>query len=281
MVFQTLKNGARSLFGRFLSRRREKEVLPLDEEERLNRLHSRAGVEHHQDILFQGVSVGGENFAALYRRCLQATGTPLTPANVLRRFQGRFSLVQYFLHSLAVEGARAEVGVYRGATALLLAHAARGRDPGFRGRGLYLVDSFEGASESGAQDLIPVREADGTARMRAFFAARKSDTSAELVRGCFRDFPEAEVVQGWIPQAFAQLPEMRWAFIHLDVTLHAPTLAALEYFHPRLAPGGVIVVDGYGSPFCPGLKQAWDGYCAREGIAFAVLAHQQAVIIKP
>jgi hypothetical protein len=275
MLLRTLKNGARALFA---GRTPAAGSFPLEEEERLNWLHARAGLERHQDILFEGVRVGAEPFAALYRRCLQQTGTPLTPASALRRFQSRFSLVQYFLHSLAIEGARAEVGVYRGATALLLAHAARARDPAYRGRDLYLLDSFAGASESGAADLIPVREPGGAARMHAFFPAGVSDTSPELVRGFFREFPEVEIVEGWIPQVFASLPQTRWAFVHLDVTLHDPTLAALEYFHPRLARGGVIVVDGYGSPFCPGLKRAWDAYCARHGLAFAVLAQQQAVL---
>lgn len=281
MLFHTLKSGVAALLERISSRRPDARVYPLEEEERLNRLHREAALDSHLDILFEGVRVGAENFAALYRRCLQATGTPLSPATTLRRFQARHSLVRYFLGTLALPGARAEAGVYRGATALLLAHAAKSRLPDFRGRGLYLVDSFEGTSRSDAQDLIPVRGADGTTRMEAFFPAARSDTSAEVVRGFFREFPEVEIVKGWIPQAFAALPEQPWAFVHLDVTLYAPTRAGLEYFHPRLCRGGVIVCDGYGSLFCPGLKRAWDEYCERHGVAFVVLGHQQAVIRKP
>ena len=251
---------------------------PLETEQNLNLLHSRAGVNRHLDILFRDISVGGENFADLYRRCLAHTGTAVTPFNVFQRFQARLDLVQYFLATLPVPGARAECGVYRGATARLLCHAWRSRQPGFRGDGLYLIDSFSGASTSSAHDLIPVRGANGTTRMEAFFPAGKTDTSAELVRGFFGDFPQVQICAGWIPQVFATLPERDWAFVHLDLTLYEPTLASLEYFYPRLNRGGVILCDG--SIFCPGAQTAWVEFCARHDIAFVSQGHRESVIIK-
>lgn len=281
MLLRTLKSAAAALFDHIAPRAPEAERLPLEEEERLERLHRAAALDTHLDLLFEDVRVGSESFAALYRRCLAATGTPLSAAAALRRFQARHALVRYFLATLALPGARAEAGVYRGATALLLAHAARTRLPAFRGENLYLLDSFEGASPADPQDLIPVRGLDGAVRRAPFFRTGAADTSAELVRGFFRDFPEARIVQGWVPQVLAELPEQPWAFVHLDLALYAPTRAALEYFQPRLAPGGVIVCDGYGSPFCPGLKTAWDEYCERAGVPFVVLGHQQAVMRRP
>ncbi len=281
MLLDTLKSGASALFDRWSSRRHEAAAYPLDEEQKLDRAHGRAPLDRHLEILFGDAKIGDQSFAELYRRCLRETGTPVTAAGVFRRFQSRFSLVQYFLSSLAIEAARAEIGVYRGATALLLARAARSSIPAYQGRDFYLVDSFEGTSGSRAEDLVPVRDADGRTHMRPFFPAGRTDTSAELVRGFFREFAEMEIREGWIPQVFVTLPETRWAFVHLDVTLYAPTLAGLEYFQPRLAAGGVIVCDGYGSPFCPGLQQAWDEYCARHDIPFVVLGSRQSVILAP
>jgi len=252
--------------------------LPLEEEQRLGGLHERAGYERHLDILYRDVRVAGLDFAPLYRRCLAATGTPVTAFNAFQRFQTRFELARYFLATLEVPGARAECGVYRGATALMLAELWRAREPSFDGEGLHLIDSFTGTSASVSQDLIAVRGSDGTIAREAFFPVGKSDTSPELVRGFMTAFPRAGIHAGWIPQVFATLPDLAWAFVHLDVTLYEPTLAALEYFHPRLSPGGVIVCDG--SIFCPGAERAWRLFCDQRGLAYVVLGHRETVLVK-
>lgn len=251
---------------------------PLETEQKLNLLHGRARVNQHLDILFRDINVGNENFADLYLRCLGHTGTAVTPFNVFQRFQTRLNLVQYFLATLSVPGARAECGVYRGATALLLCHAWRSRQADFGGNDFYLIDSFAGTSASSEHDLIPVRGDDGTTRMEPFFPAGKTDTSPELVRGFFGDFPNVQICAGWIPQVFATLPERDWAFVHLDLSLYEPTLAALEYFYPRLGKGGVILCDG--SIFCPGAEKAWDQFCTRHDIAHVTLGHREFAIIK-
>ncbi len=251
---------------------------PLETEEALNRLHDAAPADEHLRILFQDVKVGSENFVDLYRRCLAQTGTPVTPFNVFHRYQSRRDLLQYFFATLALPGARAECGTYRGATALLLAHAWKSRDPAFTGEGLYLIDSFVGTSESGQHDLIPVRGGDGKARREAFFPVAKADISPELVRGYFGEFPRVGICAGWIPQVFTTVPEQKWAFVHLDVTLFEPTLAALEYFIPRLTAGGVIICDG--SIFCPGAKKAWDEFCTERGLPFVVLGNRESILIK-
>jgi hypothetical protein len=251
---------------------------PLETEAAINRLHGSAPLNEHLEILFRDVRIGSENFTELYRRCLADTGTPVTPFNVFHRFQSRRDLLQYFFATLALPGARAECGTYRGATALLLAHAWRSREPAFTGNGLYLIDSFIGTSESGQHDFIPVRDEDGATRREAFFPVAKAGISPELVRGYFSEFPGVSICPGWIPQVFATLPELNWAFVHLDVTLYEPTLAALRYFVPRLTCGGVIICDG--SIFCPGAKKAWDEYCATQDLPFIVLGNRETILIK-
>ena len=275
MLFGKLMAATRSL----LSRRTAAAVeYPLETEQEVNLRHARADVDRHLDILFRDIRVGREAFTDLYRRCLEHTGTAVTPFNVLQRFQTRLELVQYFLATLPIPGARAECGAYRGATALLLCQAWRSRQPGFGGDDFYLIDSFSGTSASGERDLIPVRDADGTPRRAQFFPPGKTDTTATLVRGFFSDFPRVQICAGWIPPVFATLPERDWAFVHLDLTLYEPTLASLEYFYPRLNRGGVILCDG--SIFCPGAQAAWDEFCARHEIAYVSLGHRESVIIK-
>ena len=111
------------LFAGFKSRAAAPAEYPLETELALNQLHSGAPVDEHLRVLFHDVKVGSENFLDLYRRCLLHTGTPVTPFNVFHRYQSRRDLLQYFFATLTLHGARAECGTYRGATALLLAHA--------------------------------------------------------------------------------------------------------------------------------------------------------------
>jgi O-methyltransferase len=252
---------------------------PLEEEQRLYDAHGRAPIERHLDILYGDFTIGGTRFVDVYRQAMHATGTVVTPFNVFQRFETRRQLCQYLFATLDIPGLRAECGVYRGATALLLCRALKSRSPEFDGTGMHLIDSFSGTSNAVAQDLIPVRESDGSARMHEFFTPGKTDTSAELVRGFFAsEFPGATLNAGWIPAVFSSLPESHWAYVHIDVTLFEPTLAALEYFYPRLSPGGVILCDG--SIFCPGAERAVRQYCERKALAYAVLGHREYVLMK-
>ncbi|HYH41190.1 MAG TPA: TylF/MycF/NovP-related O-methyltransferase [Burkholderiales bacterium] len=251
---------------------------PLEIEARLSALHARTPVRAHLDMLYGDVRVGHESYVDLYSRCLEHTGTALTPYTVFHRFQTRHDLVRYFLATLDIPGGRVECGAYRGATALLLCNVWRSRDSGYMGDGFYLIDSFSGTSESTPHDLIAVRDARGDTRMAPFFPPRKTDVTSEMVRGFFTGFPDARVCEGWIPQVFEQLPEQPWAFVHLDLTLYEATLAALRYFYPRLASRGVLVCDG--SPFCPGAQKAMEDFCRETDIAYATLGHRETVLIK-
>lgn len=274
MLLKTLRLALRSL----TARETGPVEYPLETERKLNVLHGRAPVDQHLDMLFRDTSIGSEGFVALHKRCLDRTGTGVTPFNVFQRFQTRLALVNYFFSTLQVPGARAECGAYRGATALLLCHAWRSRQPEFNGAGFYLIDSFSGTSASVEQDLIAVRGPDGATHREAFFPAGKTDTSVDEVRGHFREFPDVEICAGWIPEVLASIRDQPWAFVRLDLTLFEPTLAAIEYFYPRLSQGGVMICDG--SIFCPGAETAWEQFCEQRDIAYVMLGHRQFVLIK-
>ena len=251
---------------------------PLEIEAKLGGLHGRAPIRRHLDILHGNLTIGGEPFTELYFRCMADTGTMVTPFNVFQRFQTRHDLVRYFLATLEVPGARVECGAYRGATALLLCRTARSLDADFDGTDFYLIDSFSGTSASTEHDFIPVREEGGATRMEPFFPPRTTDVKVEDVRACFREFPAARVLEGWIPAVFESLPEAAWAFVHLDLTLYEPTLAALQYFYDRLSAGGVLICDG--SVFCPGAQHAVDAFSSACDVPYVTLGHREAVFIK-
>jgi hypothetical protein len=278
MLFKMLQNATKRARG---SRAVDAAAIqfPLEEEQRLYAMHGRVPVERHLEILFGDLRIGDSPFVEAYRRAMHETGTVFTPFTVFQRFETRWQLCRYLFATLGVPGLRAECGVYRGATALLLCRAIASRRPGFDGNGMYLIDSFSGVSRSVDEDLIPVRGDDGSVALSTFFPEGKTDTSAELVRGFFaRDFPRAAVHAGWIPSVFASLPESGWAYVHLDLSLYEPTLAALEYFYPRLSPGGVILCDG--SIFCPGAEKALRSYCERNALSYVLLGYRMYVLLK-
>lgn len=64
---------------------------------------------------------------------------------------------------------------------------------------------------------------------------------------------------GLFPDTTAELEDLRFAFVHLDLDLPSSTLAALEYFHPRLVPGGILVADDYNDRFVKGCLDGWFG----------------------
>lgn len=254
-------------------------IYPLEEEKLLFDMHGRADLDRHLDILVGDYTIGSHRFADLYRAALQTTGTVVTPFNVFQRYETRRQMCRYLLATVGIPGLRAECGVYRGASALLFCQVLKATDPAFDGSGMYLIDSYSGTSAAHEPDLIPIKDEHGSTQMREFFPQGKTDVTADIVRGFFsRDFPGAVVQQGWIPTVLATLPEAAWSFIHLDVTLFEPTLAALDYFYPRLSPGGVILCEG--SLFCPGAEAAVRRYCSDEKAGFVLLGHRLYALMK-
>jgi len=61
-----------------------------------------------------------------------------------------------------------------------------------------------------------------------------------------------------VPEVLEEVRDQRFAFLHLDVDLYAPTRDSLRFFYPRLQPGAVVVCDDYGFTSCPGATAAVD-----------------------
>lgn len=182
-----------------------------------------------------------------------------------------FHMTQMLRLTAGIPGATAEAGVFRGLGSYLMCRVRREETPTFDGSGHFMIDSFEG--------LPPGRDDDGPTAI----VGRFNDTSVEHVRGALSEFPGATIVKGWIPGAFAELPEQTYRFVHVDVDLHDSTLDSLEYFYPRMSPGGIIVIDDYGpwpTGVWPGCAKAVRTFCDRTGVPHTALDTGNAVIVK-
>ena len=143
-----------------------------------------------------------------------------------------------------VEGAFAELGVYRGETARMIHEM----DPLRR---LFLFDTFEGFSE---RDLQCENRADEKWNSIDF-----SDTSVDVVRQFIRGNGNIEYFPGHFPETANTLPQEKYALVHLDADLYQPTLEGLRYFYPKLSPGGMIMVHDYSHNWV-GVRKAVDEF---------------------
>lgn len=134
-----------------------------------------------------------------------------------------------------IEGAYAELGVYKGESARLL-HLL---DPD---RVFYLFDTFEGFT---GEDLEKETGEAATYSTRNF-----ADTSIEKVRRFVGGNEKVVFVPGYFPESTSEVPglkqdTLRFALVNIDADLYNPIKAGLEYFYPRMSPGGVILVHDY------------------------------------
>ena len=174
------------------------------------------------------------------------------------------------LHTLAprlacVDGALAELGVYQGDLAWQMNLV-------FPERPLHLFDTFSGFP---AQDLAaePFSHTQGKLDF--------SDTTAADVLARLPHPEQAIVHAGYFPDT-ADAALGPFALVSVDADLYAPTLAALDYFLPRMSPGGMLLLHDYANPRFAGVAAAVRDHEASHGpLALVPLPdlHGTAIII--
>lgn len=70
-------------------------------------------------------------------------------------------------------------------------------------------------------------------------------TQIDQVRANFAEWPHAQVIQGTVPDIFAQINTGPIAFLHLDLNIAQPEADALQLLWPKLSPGAVVLLDDY------------------------------------
>ncbi len=160
-------------------------------------------------------------------------------------------------------GAWAEAGVYRGGSAEIICAAKPVTTA------LHLFDTFGG--------MPAVAPGDG-----AFQPGDFADTSVASVRSRLAGSGGVEFHPGFFPDT-ADTPALRatrFQFVHLDLDLYQSTLAGLEFFYPRLLPGGVLISHDYGDATVPGVKQAFDDFLRERPERVTPLWLTQGLLIK-
>ena len=169
----------------------------------------------------------------------------------------------YIVYSLARAqserpGDMAEVGVYQGSSAKLLCEARGDKT-------LHLFDTFEGLPEAAKPDGRVHDE-------------KQYSCSLESVRTYLEGYENLHFYKGRFPESAAQLPDVTFSFAHFDVDLYESTLACLEYFYPKMIPGGVILSHDYS--ILAGVRSAFDEFIEDKPEAVVELPSTQCMLIK-
>ncbi len=157
-----------------------------------------------------------------------------------------------------IAGDIAEVGVAYGASAKLLSLQLP------EGKHLHLFDTFDGLPEPSP--------ADGARFYRGEFKS-----NLEQVRN-YVGSERVHYYPGLFPATAGSVSGQMFSFVHLDADLYESTLAAFQFFYPRLSPGGIILCHDYMS--ASGVVKAVDEFFHDKADPVIELTGYQAMIVK-
>lgn len=156
-----------------------------------------------------------------------------------------FELAVKEIRKRKIEGAVAEVGVFRGEFAQYINQA-------FPDSTCYLFDTFEGFNANEALDELKSGNCTD-----AFVEAYKQ-TNIGTVLGRMTHLDKIVIKQGFFPESLEGL-EDNFIFVSIDVDFENSIYESLKYFYPRLRGGGLIFVHDYNSSLS-GVEKAVDRY---------------------
>ncbi|NUK86717.1 class I SAM-dependent methyltransferase [Streptomyces lunaelactis] len=172
-----------------------------------------------------------------------------------------------------IPGAFAECGVWRGGS--VFAIAATLKQLGVTNRDIYLYDTFDGMTEPTDADTSFF---DGSALERWNAAVDQGERmwpqwfspdvfSETAVRDVLRasGYPDERLhfIRGRVEDTLPEQAPEQLALLRLDTDWYQSTLHEMVHLYPRLALGGVLMVDDYGH--WEGARRAVDEYFADRG----------------
>jgi O-methyltransferase len=199
-----------------------------------------------------------------------------------------FALIQAvrYVSSASIPGDIVECGVWRGGS--MMAAARTLLECGDAARDLHLFDTFEGMSAPTEHDVAVdgqpasalLRSQDKRDPDSAWCYATLEDVQAAMFRTGYGS-ERIHFVKGKVEDTIPQHAPSRIAILRLDTDWYESTRHELEHLYPRLAPGGVLIVDDYGH--WAGCQKAVDDYLKAHDIRVMLtrVDYTGRVAIKP
>lgn len=145
---------------------------------------------------------------------------------LLLQEQEAFNIINLTRSTYKLTGNIAEVGVYQGGSAKLIAEY---KNPDKK---LYLFDTFDG---------IPYSSVITPDHCMGDFSS-----SFNSVKNYLSNYSNIIITPGIFPQETSNIIENeQFSFVHLDVDVFQSTLDALNFFYPRMVSGGIILSHDY------------------------------------
>ncbi|HKT35400.1 MAG TPA: TylF/MycF/NovP-related O-methyltransferase [Nitrospira sp.] len=192
----------------------------------------------------------------------------------LERIRALCSAVRY-IEQAQIEGAVVECGVWRGGSMMAVARTLT--NLGATRRHLYLFDTFEGMTKPGPRDIALTGE---TATCLLEQSERTEDDRVWCYAPIERvakalsltGYPNGllHLIPGRVEETLATAAPERIALLRLDTDWYESTRQEMNVLFPRLARGGVLIIDDYGH---------WQG--AREAVDEYVKTHQLKLLLHP
>jgi len=154
-----------------------------------------------------------------------------------------------------IAGDMAEAGVFLGGTAMVMLSAS----PQKR---LHLFDTFEG---------LPHDEGN-------FKTGEWAGSIPNVKRNLAEYADRIDFHAGLFPASAAGLEHLRFSCVHLDLDLYDSTLAALQWFWPRMVSGGILVSHDY--PLSDGVVKAFHEFFDTRPEPFIPLSGNQCLAVK-
>lgn len=196
-------------------------------------------------------------FLELYEVCREATMTSV------ERMYALWSATRYVVDN-GLPGAFVECGVWRGGSVMLMALTLLQR--GVRDRELWLYDTFTGMTEPDEHDVQTMSGRAAADILRAqprsaddpFWGISPRQAVEANLRRTGYPFERFRFVEGDVITTLPSSAPDAIALLRLDTDWYASTRHELEHLYPRLAAGGVLIVDDYG--YWRGAREATDEY---------------------
>ncbi len=216
-----------------------------------------------------------EEFNQLYGRVRAFTMTSV------ERLYALHEAVRYVV-SAEVPGDIVECGVWRGGSSMMAALTLLQLEARRR---IWLYDTFEGMPPPGKDDVRFSGESAESLLESADRAPGAWNEWAWATLDDVRDnmastgYEEFEYVAGPVEDTIPANAPAQIALLRLDTDWYESTRHELEHLYPRLAEGGVLIIDDYGH--WQGARRAVDEYFARRPILLNRIDYTGRIAVKP
>jgi O-methyltransferase len=174
-----------------------------------------------------------------------------------------FIIFQFAKQVSSLPGDVAEVGVYKGGTARLLAKSFESTQ-----KPIHLFDTF-----SGTPPVDPIKDS-------YYKEGLWGNTSIEDVRAYLTDCRNVNFYQGLFPDTAKPIQNKIFCLVHIDVDIYKSVMDCCHFFYPRSQKVGLMIFDDYGDLSCPGAKLAVDEYFSDKPENPCYLPTGQCIVIR-